>query len=199
MNNPSPDDAAPQDQTSSPVEPTQNDLAMMHRALVLAAQAAAQGEVPVGAVVYETNTGRVLAEAFNTRHRTKDPTAHAELIAVQQAARVLGDWRLNDCTVVVTLEPCAMCAGVMVNARVGRLVYGTADPKAGACESLYRIPQDSRLNHCCEIIAGVRAQESRDLLKAFFQARRHTPAIEKDSPLLKKAETESQDKDMTGA
>ncbi len=148
------------------------DRVMMEQALSLAREAAACGEVPVGAVVYETATGRVLAQAHNTREHSNDPTGHAELIALRQASEQLGDWRLNECTLVVTLEPCAMCAGAAVNARVGRLVYGATDPKAGACESLYAIVSDDRLNHRCEVVSGVLAEDSRLLLQAFFQARR---------------------------
>jgi tRNA(adenine34) deaminase len=145
---------------------------MMGRAIELARQAAAIGEVPVGAVVYETATGRVLGEGFNRREVDHDPAAHAELIAIRAAAAAKGDWRLNDCTLAVTLEPCAMCSGLIVNARVGRLVYGAADPKAGAAESLYRLTNDPRLNHRVEPIAGVRAEECGALLKGFFRGLR---------------------------
>jgi tRNA(adenine34) deaminase len=151
---------------------TDADRQMMTRALGLARRAAQAGEVPVGAVVYETATGRVLAEAFNTREQNNDPTAHAELIAVREAAKALGDWRLNACTVVVTLEPCPMCAGMLVNARVGRLVYGADDPKAGACRSLFTIATDTRLNHRCEVVAGLEADACSQLLREFFQQRR---------------------------
>jgi len=145
---------------------------MMRRALAQARLAAERGETPVGAVVYETATGRMLAEAHNTRQTERDPCGHAELIAARAAARKLGDWRLNACTLVVTLEPCAMCAGMIVNARFGRLVYGASDPKAGAAGSLYSITTDERLNHRVEPIAGVLAEHSAALLKAFFKARR---------------------------
>lgn len=152
--------------------PTDTDLAMMRRALELAGDAAAIGDVPVGAVVYETATGRVLGEGFNRRHVDKDPAAHAELIAIRAAAAAAGDWRLNGCTLVVTLEPCAMCAGLIVNARLGRVVYGCADPKAGAMGSLMRLTEDERLNHRVTPIGGVMAEESGDLLRAFFRERR---------------------------
>jgi tRNA(adenine34) deaminase len=145
---------------------------MMGRALDLARSAGEAGESPVGAVVYETATGRILAEAHNTRETDKDPCGHAELIAARAAARTLGDWRLNDCTLVVTLEPCAMCAGMIVNARFGRVVYGASDPKAGAAESLYAITQDARLNHRVRPIAGVLAEESAQMLREFFRSRR---------------------------
>ena len=151
---------------------TPDDLRAMRRAIELAQQAAQQGEAPIGAVVYDTHTGHTLSEAFNTRERDGDPLGHAELLAIRAAAKQIGDWRLNDCTLVVTLEPCVMCAGAIVNARVGRLVYGATDPKAGAVASLYTLCQDERLNHRIEPIAGVCAQECGDLLRAFFRARR---------------------------
>jgi len=152
--------------------PTPTDIDMMRRALELARQAADAGEVPVGAVVYETTTGRVLGEAFNTRERDANPGAHAEFVAMQQAARAINDWRLNACTLVVTLEPCPMCAGMIVNARVGRVVYGAVDPKAGAVHSLFDLLDDDRLNHRVNAIGGVMAGESASLLREFFRARR---------------------------
>jgi tRNA(adenine34) deaminase len=145
---------------------------MMTRALDLARQAAAIGEVPVGAVVCETAGGRIVGEGFNRREADHDPAAHAELIAIRAAAAARGDWRLNDCTLVVTLEPCAMCAGLIVNARMGRLVYGAADPKAGAVDTLYRLTADPRLNHRVEPIGGVRAEECGALLREFFRGLR---------------------------
>jgi tRNA(adenine34) deaminase len=155
---------------------TDADVRMMRRALELAGHAADMGEVPVGAVVYETATGALLGEGFNRREADADPTAHAELLAIRAAAARLGDWRLNACTLVVTLEPCAMCAGLIVNARVGRLVYGAADPKAGAVESLHRLTRDARLNHRVEPVAGVLAAESGAMLKAFFKGLRERRA-----------------------
>lgn len=149
--------------------PTPRDLDAMRRALALAAQAGALGEVPVGCVVYETATGRTLGEGFNRREADHDPLAHAEILAIRSAAGALGDWRLNACTLVVTLEPCVMCAGAIVNARVGRLVYGASDPKAGACASLMTLTQDPRLNHRVTPIAGVMADECGAALKAFFK------------------------------
>jgi tRNA(adenine34) deaminase len=150
---------------------TATDRRMMARALELAREAAAIGETPVGAVVYRMvgDEARVLAEASNTRESQHDPAGHAELIALREAARTLGDWRLNHCTLVVTLEPCTMCAGAIVNARVGRLVYGAADPKAGAVASLYRLCEDPRLNHRIEPVGGIMAEESAELLRAFFR------------------------------
>jgi len=135
------------------------------------AQAAAEiDEVPIGCVI--TNRGRVIARAHNQRHTLKDPTAHAEMIALTQAAAYLEDWRLTGCTVYVTLEPCPMCAGALVLARVDRLVYGPADPKAGACASLYRICDDDRLNHRIEVVAGFLEEPCRALLQEFFARKR---------------------------
>lgn len=148
---------------------------MMRRALALADRAALAGEVPVGAVVYETATGRVLAEAANSRERDKDPAGHAEFSAITAACRSIHDWRLNHCTLAVTLEPCPMCAGLLVNARVGRLVYACDDPKAGAVRSLFRLADDPRLNHRCEILTGVLAEESAARLTAFFRKLRGSP------------------------
>lgn len=144
----------------------------MRRALELAREASAAGEVPVGAVVWETATGRVLGEGRNRREEDRDPSAHAEHIAILQASRAVGDWRLNHCSLAVTLEPCPMCAGLIVNARVGRVVYGADDPKAGACRSLYELTTDARLNHRVELVPGVLADEAGELLRAFFRARR---------------------------
>jgi len=159
-----------------PGAPTPTDVAMMRRALELAREAADAGEVPVGAVVYETATGRTLAEGRNTREGDSDPAGHAEHAAICAACRAINDWRLNHCTLVVTLEPCAMCAGLVVNARVGRLVYGAADPKAGACRSLYRLTEDARLNHRVAPIRGVLAAECGMVLRDFFRARRQKKA-----------------------
>ncbi|MBI4568352.1 MAG: nucleoside deaminase [Planctomycetes bacterium] len=142
----------------------------MALALREARRAAEEGEVPVGAVV--VLEGRVVARARNQVETLRDPTAHAEMIALTQAAAEARDARLVGATLFCTLEPCAMCAGALVLARVARLVYGAADPKTGACGSLYQIVQDPRLNHRLEVTAGVRAEESAALLRAFFQARR---------------------------
>jgi len=145
---------------------------MMARALSLAAQAASLGEVPVGAVVYHSSTGGVLGEGFNRRETDHDPAAHAELLAIRQACLRIGDWRLNDYSLAVTLEPCVMCAGLIVNARIGRLVFGATDPKAGAAASLYRITEDARLNHRVTPIPGLMAPRSTALLRAFFSSLR---------------------------
>jgi tRNA(adenine34) deaminase len=155
-----------------PEHATDRDVQCMRRALELADEAARLGDTPIGAVVYRTSDGRVLAEAHNRREIDRDPTAHAETLALREAAHQLGTWRLEGCTLVVTLEPCVMCAGAIVNARVGRLVYGAADEKAGGVESLYRLCQDPRLNHRVRPIAGVLARESSERLRAFFRARR---------------------------
>lgn len=146
------------------------DIAFMELALEEARQAEREDEVPIGAVVvYE---GRVIARAHNRRETDKDPKAHAEFLAMEEASRVLDAWRLTGCTVYVTLEPCIMCAGLMHQARISRCVYATADPKAGACGSLYHIHDDGRLNHSFEITAGVLARESAQLLQNFFARRR---------------------------
>ncbi|HEX8202882.1 MAG TPA: tRNA adenosine(34) deaminase TadA [Isosphaeraceae bacterium] len=146
------------------------DVDAMRRALELARQAMTFGEVPVGAVVVRDD--RVIAQAFNLREALSDPTAHAERLAITLAGRVLGSWRLERCTLYVTLEPCPMCAGAIVQGRVPRVVYGVADPKAGACDSLYRIAADPRFNHRARIQGGVLAEECGDLLSRFFRERR---------------------------
>jgi len=146
------------------------DLTMMQRAIALARKAAALDEVPVGAVIYRGN--QVIAEGFNQREASKDPVAHAELLAISRAGRFLKEWRLTDCTLAVTLEPCPMCSGAMVNARLGRVIYGATDPKAGACDTLFHIPTDKRLNHEVQVIGGVMADQCAQLLKDFFQRKR---------------------------
>ncbi len=138
----------------------------------MAERAAAMGETPVGAVVVRTDSGEILAEAHNLRESENDPAGHAELIAMRAAAKAIGDWRLTDCTLYVTLEPCPMCAGLIVQSRLGGLVYGARDPKAGAVESLYELCSDRRLNHRIEAVGGVLAAESSALLKAFFRGLR---------------------------
>ena len=142
----------------------------MRMALREAEKAAAQGEVPVGAVV--VYDGQVIGKAHNQRETLRDPTAHAEIIALTQAAAALNAWRLTGATMYVTLEPCPMCAGALVNARVDALVYGTTDPKAGACGTLYDVPQDERLNHRLDVTAGVLAEECAGVLQRFFAVRR---------------------------
>jgi tRNA(adenine34) deaminase len=144
----------------------------MELAIAQARVALTFDEVPIGCVIVHEPTGRIIAAAHNRRETDHDPTAHAEILALRQAAREIGDWRLIDCTLIVTLEPCPMCAGAMVNARVGHLIYGCADPKAGAVRTLYNICDDARLNHRMQITAGVRAAECGQLLQDFFRARR---------------------------
>ncbi len=147
-----------------------DDHAAMALALDEARAALAHGDVPVGAVVLVG--GEVVARRHNEREATGDPTAHAEVLALRDAAAALGRWRLDDATLVVTLEPCAMCAGAAVNARLGRLVFGAPDLKAGATGSLYNLCADPRLNHEVPLTAGVRADEAAALLTAFFAERR---------------------------
>jgi len=167
--------SAPADAGATSLLPT--DEPMMRRALDLARQAAAIREVPIGAVVYETTTGKVLGEGFNRREIDHDPAGHAELIAIRAAASAIGDWRLSHCTLAVTLEPCPMCAGLIVNARLGRLVFGCRDPKAGATGSLLNLTTDARLNHRVEPIGGLLADECSALLKSFFKTLRSEPRV----------------------
>lgn len=142
----------------------------MRLALREAERAFEAEEVPVGAIV--VHAGKVIGRGFNQREKLEDPTAHAEMLAITAAAQALGDWRLEDCTLYVTLEPCPMCAGAIVNARVKRVVFGASDPKAGACGTLMNVVQDSRLNHRVELVAGVLAEEAGAILKQFFRTRR---------------------------
>ncbi len=146
--------------------------AFMAGAISQARQAMSAGDVPVGAVV--VRDGCVIAAAHNRSAIEADPTAHAEILAIRSAASAVGDWRLTGCTMVVTLEPCCMCAAALVLARVQRLVYGADDPKAGAVRSLYAICSDERLNHRLEVISGLRADECGRMLSEFFRARRAT-------------------------
>ncbi|MGQ9731458.1 MAG: tRNA adenosine(34) deaminase TadA [Candidatus Zipacnadales bacterium] len=143
----------------------------MRRALCLAEKAAHAGEVPVGAVVVWK--GRVIGEAANCRESHANPVGHAEMGALMAAAAHLGRWQLNDCDLYVTLEPCVMCSGAIVLARIRRLIYAAPDPKAGACGSALDVLGNRRLNHRVQLVAGIGAQESKRLLRAFFQARRH--------------------------
>jgi len=143
----------------------------MGRALDLAKAAAAVGDVPVGAVVLNP-AGEMIGEGHNRREASSDPTAHAEVIALREAAAALGSWRLDDCTLVVTLEPCLMCAGAVLASRVPRLVIGAWDEKAGATGSRWDVVRDARIGSKVEVIAGVRAAESAALLQAFFESRR---------------------------
>ena len=153
-----------------PIPGPLDDEAAMELALAEAERALVHDDVPIGAVVLRG--GDVIAARHNERELAGDPTAHAEILALRDAAAVVGHWRLDDCTLVVTLEPCFMCAGAVVNARVGRLVYGATDPKAGAVGSLHDVPGDARLNHRPPVTGGVLGERAGDLLRAFFAARR---------------------------
>jgi tRNA(adenine34) deaminase len=146
------------------------DSAMMAEALALAARAAEQGEVPVGAMVVKD--GEIIGRGFNAPISCSDPTAHAEIRAMRDAAAALGNYRLQGCTLYVTLEPCAMCAGAIMHARIARLVYGAADPKTGACGSVVDLFAERRLNHHTEVTAGLLAPEAGRMLSDFFAARR---------------------------
>ena len=146
-------------------------LEHMGLALEEAAAAVAEDEVPVGAVVVSLKQG-VIGRAHNQRERLKDPTAHAEMIAITQAAQALGSWRLENCVLYATLEPCPMCAGAVVQARLPLVVYGAADPKAGACDTLYRITSDPRLNHRARVVGGVLVDRCAAVLTDFFTAKR---------------------------
>jgi tRNA(adenine34) deaminase len=151
-------------------DPTPHEAAM-HAALDLARQAGETGDVPVGAVLVDDD-GAIVAGDRNRREELSDPTAHAEMLVLSARAREIGDWRLTGHTLVVTLEPCPMCAGASVLARLDRIIYGAADPRAGAAWTLYNIPQDRRLNHRVELVDGVLARESTALLESFFAGKR---------------------------
>lgn len=148
----------------------EHDEQYMWQAIEAAKIAQENGDVPIGAVIVYQN--QVIGRAYNQREQLADPTAHAEIIALTQAAAFIESWRLHGCTIYVTLEPCAMCAGALVLGRLDRLVYGCDDPKAGACGSLYNIVQDERLNHRLEITSGVLADECAKLLQDFFRQKR---------------------------
>ena len=148
------------------------DDSLMQEAIAEAQAALAIEEVPVGCVILHVPTDRVIARGHNRRESHGDPTAHAEILALRDAAAALGTWRLNECAMAVTLEPCPMCAGAIVNARMGRLVYGCDDPKAGAIRTLFKICDDPRLNHRVQISAGVMAEKCAQLLRDFFKAQR---------------------------
>ena len=152
------------------MEENTRDRLFMKEALKWAKEAEKQGEVPVGAVLVHKN--QIIASAFNQKESSKKATAHAEILAIEKASLRLNRWRLNDCTLYVTLEPCPMCAGALVAARLKRLVYACKDPKAGAIHSLYRITQDPRLNHRVDIHSGILQEESTALLKEFFRKKR---------------------------
>ena len=149
---------------------TDKDRDYMRLALEQARKAAAQGEVPIGAVLVRDD--QVVAQAHNFRELWQDPTAHAEVVAIREAAIQSGSWRLTDTTLYVTLEPCAMCIGAIILARIPRLVFGALDPKAGACGSIIDLPAERRFNHRVEVIGGVLEQDSQELLQAFFKSLR---------------------------
>jgi len=151
-----------------------SDETFMREALLLAGKAAAAGEVPVGAVVVKD--GEVVGRGHNQPVSSHDPTAHAEVVALRDAAKKLGNYRLGGCELYVTLEPCAMCAGAILHARIGRVIYGADDPKSGACGSVVNLFAESRLNHHAVIASGVLAAEAGKLLQDFFLARRQAPA-----------------------
>ena len=153
----------------------ESDEAAMVVAIAEARLAGEHGDVPVGAVVLRD--GHVIAQRHNEREAAGDPTAHAELLALRDAAKVVGHWRLGDCTLVVTLEPCFMCAGALVNARVKRLVFGARDERFGAVESVFRLCDASSLNHQIEVVSGVLAEDCRRLMRDFFRARRNVKTI----------------------
>jgi len=145
----------------------EKDLEYMQLALEQARLAPARGEVPIGAVL--VLDGQVLAQVHNFREVWQDPTAHAEVVAIREAATRLGTWRLTGTTLYVTVEPCSMCAGAIIQSRVSRLVFGARDPKAGACGSVFNLPDERRLNHRVQVIGGVMERESQELMQAFFK------------------------------
>ena len=157
-----------------PPDPLQPHALHMRHALQLAATAYERDEVPVGAIVVQhtADGDRVIGEGFNQRETLQDPTAHAEMIAMTQAAATIGDWRLERTTLYVTLEPCPMCAGGIVNARVPKVVFGTTDPKGGACGTLFDLTGDPRLNHRASVLGGVLQDDCRDILQRFFRQQR---------------------------
>lgn len=146
------------------------DEEMMHCAISLAKKAEDNDEVPIGAVIFHEN--EIVGEGFNLKETEHNPTFHAEMIAITQASQNLERWRLYDCTLVVTLEPCAMCAGAIVNSRIDRVVFGAYDAKSGACRTLYEIADDPRLNHSAEVVGGVLETECTSLLQSFFKTKR---------------------------
>ncbi|MBN1788458.1 MAG: tRNA adenosine(34) deaminase TadA [Sedimentisphaerales bacterium] len=148
------------------------DSQFMTAAIDQANIALQNGDVPIGAVIVYEN--QIIAKGYNQRHQLNDPTAHAEIIALTAAAEYIGNWRLHNCSIYVTLEPCCMCAGALVLARLDRLIYGCDDPKAGACGSIYNIVQDMRLNHRLEITKGILAEDCAKLLQDFFKSKRNS-------------------------
>jgi tRNA(adenine34) deaminase len=152
--------------------PASSPTDFIRLALIEAQSAADAGDVPIGAIVVHDPSGEVIGRGRNRREIDNDPTAHAEIVALRDAAARLGQWRLLDCTMYVTLEPCPMCAGAIVAARLPRLVYGCDDPKGGAVRTLYKICEDQRLNHCVEVTANLCVEECAEILRAFFRVQR---------------------------
>jgi tRNA(adenine34) deaminase len=144
----------------------------MRQAIAEAHKALAFDEVPIGAIVVHQPSGQIIGRGYNRRQIDCDPTAHAEIFALREAGKNLNDWRLVDCALVVTLEPCPMCAGAIVNARVAKLIYGCDDPKAGAVRTLFQLCEDSRLNHRVDVVDGILSEECSRLLREFFQQQR---------------------------
>lgn len=147
----------------------------MQVALSLANEAAAQGEVPVGAVVVKN--GKIIGRGSNAPIRLNDPSAHAEMLAIREAAQLIGNYRLVDCSLYVTLEPCAMCSGAIQHARIAKLIYGASDPKTGCCGSVLNLMAEQKLNHHCQVIGGILSTECGQLLSDFFRARRLTKSV----------------------
>lgn len=166
--------------TSLSIQPEPLDLRFMEQALQQAALAPHVGEVPIGAVLVHNH--EVIAAGHNYREISQDPTAHAEMVVIRQAAEQLRTWRLTETTLYVTLEPCPMCAGAIVQSRIARLVFGAWDPKAGACGSIFDIPAERRLNHRVQVMGGLLEQESRKLLQEFFRAKRGALSESSSSP-----------------
>ena len=156
----------------------QSDDSIMREALAQAREAYDQGEIPIGCVLVQD--GEVIARAHNLRESLSDPTAHAEMLVLREASQKLGRWRLTGATLYVTMEPCSMCAGALVLARISRLVYGCADPKAGACGSVMDIVREPRLNHRIEVISGVLEQDCRDIIRSFFETQRESVISKKN-------------------
>lgn len=153
------------------MKPTEIQIEWMHEALALANKCLNHGDVPVGAIVVDEK-GKIVGTGHNQREELNNPLAHAEIQALQNAAQTLGKWRLDDCTLVVTLEPCTMCAGAIVNARIKQVVFGAAEPKTGAVGSLFDVIRDRRLTHQPEVVSGVLSDESAELLRNFFAQKR---------------------------
>lgn len=149
-----------------------SDIELMNLAIAEAVRAESEGEVPIGCVIWHEPSQRIIGRGYNRREQDHDPSGHAEIVAMREAGITLGHWRLVDCTLIVTLEPCPMCAGAVVNARIPKLIYGADDPKAGAVRTLYRLCEDARLNHRVDVTPNILANECVALLQNFFRAQR---------------------------